>query len=343
MRPRSLALTTELALALTRGRITDRGDYIVVETPDDPGYYYGNLLVLPAAPQVGEVGYWTRRFTDELGKNPAIRHVTLWWDGITGDAGAADELRAAGFTIETSVVMTAEEVTAPPRGLEIRELDPDQVLETAELAWAIGDRHDERYREFLQRRATWHRDLVARRIATFWGVHDGGALVASLGLVRLDTVARYQDVQTALAYRRRGYAGALLAAAAADGFSRGIERVVIIALPGSDAERVYTRIGFRAVERTASACRYPPSGAWRLRTDIPPSAMSLAASMHTSMGPREAVHGGNGGRQDAALATSKGRAMSAADMPRVTRSTSDRIKSDRDRVGDRPHSRNQRV
>ena len=46
---RSLALTTELALATTRGRITDRGDYIVVETPDDPGYYFGNLLVLPAA------------------------------------------------------------------------------------------------------------------------------------------------------------------------------------------------------------------------------------------------------------------------------------------------------
>ena len=263
MRPRSLALTTELALAVTRGRITDRGDYIVVETPDDPGYYYGNLLVLPAAPQVGEVGYWTRRFTEELGKNPAIRHVTLWWDGITGDAGARDELLAAGFTIETSVVMSASEATEvvlPSIG--VHPLDPDQVLETAELAWAVGDRHDERYREFLQRRATWHRDLVARGTATFWGVHDNGALVASLGLVTLGTVARYQDVQTAAAYRRRGYAGALLAAAAHDAFSRpgGPTQAVIIAIPGSDAERVYTRVGFRAVERTASACRYPPAG-----------------------------------------------------------------------------------
>jgi GNAT superfamily N-acetyltransferase len=253
---RGLALTTELALAVTRGRIIDRGDYIVVETPDDPGYYYGNLLVLPAAPQVGEVAYWTRRFTEELGKNPAIRHVTFWWDGITGDLGAADELRAAGFTLETSLVMTAHQISAPPK-LDVRLLDADKVLETAELAWAIGDRHDEPYREFLQRRAAWHGDLVARGIARFWGIQDGETLVASLGLVTIGTVARYQDVQTLTAYRQRGYAGALLAAAARDAFERGVERVVIIAVPGSEAERVYTRVGFRVVERTASACRYP--------------------------------------------------------------------------------------
>src|SRR5690349_18588669 len=100
-----------------------------------------------------------RRFGDELGKNPAIRHVTLWWDGISGDAGAADELAANGFTIESSVVLTAYEVTAPPTvatAITLRALEPDQVLDTADLAWAIGDRHDETYRGFLDRRARWH-------------------------------------------------------------------------------------------------------------------------------------------------------------------------------------------
>jgi hypothetical protein len=29
----------------------------VVTTPDDPGYCYGNLIVLPAPPQVGEVAF----------------------------------------------------------------------------------------------------------------------------------------------------------------------------------------------------------------------------------------------------------------------------------------------
>jgi len=254
---RSLGLATELALAATRGSVEDRGDYLVVRTPDDPGYYYGNLLVLPAAPQVGEVAFWTRRFTDELGRSfdpGAIRHVTFAWDGTAGDTGAADELRAAGFTIEVTETMVATQVAAPPPALPIRVLTADEVLDTAGLAWRVGDRHDERFREFLHRRARWHRDLVARGIARFYGAHDGDALVASCGLVTLGERARYQDVQTAETHRGRGLAGALLAACAADA---RVAQVVIVAQPDSVAARVYARAGFRAVERSASACRYP--------------------------------------------------------------------------------------
>lgn len=253
---RSLALTTELALAGTRGKITDRGDYLVVETADDPGYFHGNVLVLPAAPQVGEVAYWTRRFESELGAN---KTVTLWWDGITGDVGAATELRAAGFTITTNQVMVADAVSAPePSGFEVRPLAASEISQTADLAWTVGDRHDEAYRQFLHRRAAWQHALVSRGAATFWGGFDGGQLVASLGLVPLLGVARYQDVQTLASHRRRGLAGALLAAAARHALTGDVERVVIVAEPDSEASRVYTRVGFHTLEKTASAVRPPP-------------------------------------------------------------------------------------
>lgn len=263
---RSLALTTELALAALRGRVTDRGDYLVVETPDNPGYYDGNVLVLPAPPQVGEVGYWMRRFADELGKNPAIRHVTLWWDGTNGDEGAAAELHAAGFTLQSNQVMVLErgarasEQPAPYGAtwtLPVRELSPDEVLATADVAYTIGDRHDDTYRLFLDRRAAWHRDLVTRGLATFWGALDGDVLVASLGLVWLDDrkVARFQDVQTLPSHRKRGLASALLAASTAAAFAHGSERVVIITEPGGAGARLYTRHGFRTVERTVNARR----------------------------------------------------------------------------------------
>src|SRR6185503_7924506 len=99
MHVRSLGLSTDLQLLGLRGRIVDRGDFLAVTTPDDPGYYYGNLIVLPAAPQIGEVAFWMRRFAEEF-KDPAIQHVTLVWDGIAGEVGAREELTAAGFTIE---------------------------------------------------------------------------------------------------------------------------------------------------------------------------------------------------------------------------------------------------
>lgn len=271
MNIRSLALTTELALIATRGRITDRGQYLVVETPDDPGYYHGNLLVMPAPPRPGEVATWLQIFDDELGGNPAIRHVTFSWDGITGDQGAAEELRDAGFQIDTHQLLAADSVDAAPPPLPIRMLSADEVLATADLAWQLGDRHDEVYRSFLYRRAAWHRDLVERGIARFYGAWDGATLVASLGIVRVLDLGRYQDVQTLPAYRRRGLARGLLAAAARDALgdstSRlradeaawiGVERVLIVTEPDSDAARLYARAGFRAIELTVSACRYPP-------------------------------------------------------------------------------------
>lgn len=258
MNVRSLALTTELALIATRGRIVDRGHYLVVETPDDPGYFHGNLIVLPAAPRPGEVAHWIRVFDDELGTNPAIRHVTLTWDGITGDEGAGDELRGEGFVVDTHLVLVADSVDTAPAPLPIRELAADDVLATADLAWTMGDRHDETYRRFLQRRAAWQRELVARGIARFFGAFDGEALVASLGIARVVDVARYQDVQTLPAYRRRGLARALLATAARAAIADGAERLVIVAEPDSPAARLYARAGFRVIERTTSACRYPP-------------------------------------------------------------------------------------
>jgi len=270
MHVRSLGLSTDLQLLALRGTILDRDDYLVVITPDDPGYYYGNLLVFPAPPQVGEVGYWTRRFADEIGGRPDIHHVTFAWDGTTGDVGARDELEAAGFAIQVIETMTApaRRVATPiadgspaegvaDRGISIRELDPDTVHATADLAFAHAERHDDSYRRFLHRRALWQSRLIALGSGRFWGAFDGDVLVGSLGLVSLGDVARYQDVQTAEDYRRRGIATALLATAA-QAVAETAETVVIQVLPDTPAARVYERVGFCAVERQASACRHPP-------------------------------------------------------------------------------------
>jgi hypothetical protein len=47
-RVQSLGLATDLALIATRGRVIDRGAYLVAVTQDDPGYYRGNMIVLLA-------------------------------------------------------------------------------------------------------------------------------------------------------------------------------------------------------------------------------------------------------------------------------------------------------
>jgi GNAT superfamily N-acetyltransferase len=250
-----LALASELELAATCGTITDRGDYLVVRT-NDPSYYFGNILVLAAPPQVGEVAYWTRRFADEFRPYPGVRHVAFRWDGSGGDPGARDELRAAGFTIEDHWVMATERVAPAETSYPIRALGPGEMQAAADLGFAISDDHSDTYRHFLNRRAAWKADLVIAKLATFWGAFDGDELVGSLGLVPLDRVARYQDVQTAATHRKRGIASALLATAAA---AVDVDRYVIVAEPESDASRIYTRAGFTVIERMVSAFSAPAS------------------------------------------------------------------------------------
>jgi GNAT superfamily N-acetyltransferase len=89
-------------------------------------------------------------------------------------------------------------------------------------------------------------------VAAHWGAFAGDALVASLGLVELGTLGRYQDVQTLPAYRGRGLASALLYAAAR---AASVDRVIVLAARAD----LYERAGFRMIERTVSACRYPLS------------------------------------------------------------------------------------
>lgn len=260
MNVHSVGLTTDLALIATRGRVVDRGAYLIAETPDDRGYLHGNMLVLRAPLAPGELASRIAVFAREV---PSVRHVTLAWDGVTGNTGAPDELVAAGFTIETVQVMTAAQpadAPAPP-GIALRPLAPDELARAAELAVAIrgddGESSDEAYRQFRHRRAVWQRELVVRRLAQFWGAFDGQTLVASLGLVQLGRLGRYQDVKTSRGYRRRGIASALLAAAARAMQRAGIEELVIQTDVGNVAARVYQRAGFRAIERTVWAYREP--------------------------------------------------------------------------------------
>ena len=242
----SIGLQTELALARTHGRVTDRGDYMVVEIPAMSTWAAANYLLIPSAPSAIDVQRWIDTFDRELGTE---RSLSFRLGDTSADESA---LREAGFEIDETDMFVANEVLAPPHAMPIRALESGEVLQTSVLAWTISDRHDEVLRKLLHARAAWFADLVDRGLATFWGAFDTDKLVASVGLVRLGALARFQDVQTLPAYRRRGLSGALLATAARA--TRGY-RYVIGAVPDSDGARVYRRVGFQRLERLVIARR----------------------------------------------------------------------------------------
>jgi predicted GNAT family acetyltransferase len=96
-------------------------------------------------------------------------------------------------------------------------------------------------------------------VGEWYGAFLGGRLVGDLGLFRDGPLARFQDVSTDEAFRRRGVCGTLVHEVARRALESGrAETLVMVADENYHAARVYESVGFRPEERHVVACRYPP-------------------------------------------------------------------------------------
>src|SRR3954465_15313583 len=93
---------------LAGARVTDRSDSLVVETPQNPAFYWGNFLLLAAPPEPGSAERWLDVFAGEL---PTADHVAVGLAGVGGDTGDITGLVAAGLELELSVVLTADRLS----------------------------------------------------------------------------------------------------------------------------------------------------------------------------------------------------------------------------------------
>ncbi len=85
-----------------------------------------------------------------------------------------------------------------------------------------------------------------------------GVVAGSLGIVVTDRRARYQTVDTAEQFRRRGIASRLVVEAARDAMSKHpIDHFVIAADPDYHAIGIYEGVGFERVELVVGATRKP--------------------------------------------------------------------------------------
>jgi RimJ/RimL family protein N-acetyltransferase len=248
MRVTSLGYRTDVALRTMEGaEVTDHGDHLVVRSPDNPNFWWGNFLLLAQAPRPGEAASWVARFEAEF---PTARHVALGVDTADGEAELPGDLAVAGLEVERAVVMTAAEVMPPARpntDAEIRPLgsDADWRL-SVDLAIRCADSGDES--DYLERRAMSRRRMTQAGIGVWFGAFDGDRLLAQLGLFDVgDRYGRYQHVETDPAARRRGLAGTLLWYAGRYGHEvLGTRKFVIVADPADEAIRVYRASGFTA-------------------------------------------------------------------------------------------------
>jgi predicted GNAT family acetyltransferase len=103
------------------------------------------------------------------------------------------------------------------------------------------------------------RALTEEGHGSWFGAFVDGDLVAQLGVITDGSgVARYQNVETHPAWRRRGLAGTLVWQAGRHALDTvGASTLVIVAEPLADAIRVYRTLGFADAETQVRFERQP--------------------------------------------------------------------------------------
>jgi ribosomal protein S18 acetylase RimI-like enzyme len=256
----SLGYRTDLMLRRLGGAVVeDRDDHLVIRTPYNPWFYWGNfLLVPPLAP--GDDRRWLDVFAATF---PEARHVAIGVDGTDGDLGHDAALRESGLEPAVDVVLTATTLRAPdvaPGGVELRPLrTDDDWSRSVQFRIAADDTGDPAHREFAAARQAELRRQADAGYGVYVGAFAGDELAAELGCHTDGAgLARFQSVETAPAYRRRGLASALMVLA--ERLLREqhtVEQLVIVADPEYVAIDLYRRLGFADAERQVQWQRTP--------------------------------------------------------------------------------------
>lgn len=250
----SLGFRTDLMILRMGGsEVIDRGTHLVVRTPANPGYWWGNFVLLPepppgAGPDAGE--RWCEVFAAEF---PGTGHLALGLDGVRGAAGDTGLWARLGVDVAVSTVLTADRLaparpTEPPPGTVVRPLagDDDWAQARALRLACEGSPDDAEHLRFVEAKQASYRALCEAGRGAWFGAFADGALRAGAGVFSDGGgTARFQNVETAPPFRRRGLATATLHHAAA--FACGelaASQLVIVADPAYHAIPLYRALGF---------------------------------------------------------------------------------------------------
>jgi GNAT superfamily N-acetyltransferase len=252
---------TDFILHQLDALVTERPDCIVVRTPANPRYYWGNCLILPHAPHDEDLAHWLARFDEEIVQpQPESRHVAL---GINANP-QGEELpswRAAGFGIDHGAVLTMRPgqlmpLPRPARGdVQLRRIDFARELDdivTLECAETHGFEASG-YREYRIKQFERYALLHAQGRCEWFGLWCDGVLAADCGLMREEarpgSIGRFQRVATHPAWRRRGLCTALVHFVSRFLFDRWkVAQGFMVADPHDVAIGIYQSLGWQRAD-----------------------------------------------------------------------------------------------
>lgn len=252
--------STDLAiLKLTGSTIEDFGDHLVVRSPHNPDFHWGNCLFVTDDQAVEQAVLWVERFRSCF---PDANWIAI---GLIRMPEEQQAWVAQGMELDLDDVLTTRALpgqTPVPEGYTVRRLHGDDWAKCIARAVAENDRSGQydpqSHQRFTERQMLTRRELSERDTAAFFGAFANDQLIADLGVIRCGKTARYQSVGTTKEHRGRGLATHLLGVAAQWSAGHGCDRWVIVTEATNPAGRIYRGVGFEPDTANAQAYRKPP-------------------------------------------------------------------------------------
>jgi GNAT superfamily N-acetyltransferase len=248
---------TDLAVLEHSGsNIEEHESYLLVRSPNNPGFHWGNCVFVTDPDAVNDATRWVKTFKSAF---PNANWVSV---GLIQMPADQDGWVSHGLTLEPDDVLTTRSLPRQlplPDGYTVRRLSGQDWAQSAAASMAENLR-TKKYEaqtqdRFTQAQMRTRAELSERNVGAWFGAFAGDKLVADLGIVVCGTTARYQSVGTDEGHRRRGLASHLLGVAARWSADQGCDRWVIITEAANPAGRVYRSLGFAPDVGNARAYR----------------------------------------------------------------------------------------
>jgi GNAT superfamily N-acetyltransferase len=259
MKPISLGQQTDLAiLELTGSEIKTHDDHVVVKTPQNPNYHWGNFILVLDPAKINDCSFWVRRFEQEF---PNKDWIALDLPEMPIDTSSWEQ---QGVVLEKLDVLSTDRTPnkAPlPFGDTTRAFQGSdwEALILQEIAGLVSENEyePEKVEAFVRETNATRQRLCQEENAAWFGAFLGEDLVANLGVIKCGKTARFQSVETHPDHIRKGLASHLLGVAASWSEQTGCDRWVIVTEETNDAGRVYRRAGFSPDLASVTAYRKP--------------------------------------------------------------------------------------
>jgi len=272
-----LGWRTELIFHRFDGEVVAHDDCLLIRTPHNPTFYWGNFLLFDRPPREGDAAAWLAAFNAGIAeRQPESNHLAF---GVDGDADfdLPSDFAAQGLSKFTGVVLTMQRshlrALRKPLAADFRMRAlclPDEAPQAVDLQVATDMHGYEQagYRVFRERQMARYGRMAAAGIGRWFGIfartEQGETLVADCGLFRdgpgPGALGRFQFVSTHPAWRRRGLCSALIHAVCRQGFEvMSLASLVIVADPDDVAIGLYESLGFARDHRMWYLERRPPA------------------------------------------------------------------------------------